>query len=44
MTIDAEIVLTLADGKTLSATTDNPVQTVERQCTDAALTSCGAAK
>lgn len=36
-----EIVLSLADGKILSATMDNSVQTVERECTDAALTQCG---
>lgn len=36
-----EIVLSLTDGKILSATMDNPVQTVERECSDAALTQCG---
>jgi hypothetical protein len=38
---DDEIVLSLADGKILSATMSNPVQTVERECADAALTQCG---
>jgi hypothetical protein len=36
-----EIVLSLASGKILSATMDNLVQTVERECTDIALTQCG---
>lgn len=38
---DVEIKLSLADGKILSATMDNPVQTIERECTDQALTNCG---
>ena len=40
-TFDVEIKLSLADGKILSATIDNPVQTIERECEDAALTKCG---
>jgi hypothetical protein len=43
-TFDDEIVLSLADGKILSATMDNPVKTVERECSDAALTQCGEPK
>jgi hypothetical protein len=35
-----EIKLSLADGKILSATMDNPVKTVERTCEDQALTKC----
>ncbi|HKH99031.1 MAG TPA: hypothetical protein VJ999_07985 [Candidatus Sulfotelmatobacter sp.] len=40
-TFDVEIKLSLADGKILSGTLDNPVETVERECEDAALTRCG---
>jgi len=40
-TFDVEYKLSLADGKILSATMDNPVETVERECSDAALTQCG---
>jgi hypothetical protein len=40
-TFDVEIKLSLADGKILSATIDNPLQTIERDCEDAALTKCG---
>jgi hypothetical protein len=36
-----QIVLSLSDGKILSATMENPVQTVERVCTDSAATQCG---
>lgn len=43
-TFDVEIVLSLSDGKIQSATMDNPVRTVERECADAALTQCGDAK
>jgi hypothetical protein len=43
-TFDDEIVLSLADGKILSATMDNPVKTVERECSDAALTQCSEPK
>jgi hypothetical protein len=31
----------LTDGKILSATIVNPLQTIERECEDAALTKCG---
>jgi len=41
---DDEIVLSLADGKILSATMDNVVKTVERECIDAAVTQCGPPK
>ena len=40
-TFDVEYKLSLADGKILSATMDNPVETIERECSDAALTQCG---
>jgi hypothetical protein len=40
-TFDATITLDLADGRVLAATLDNPVQVLERECTDAALTQCG---
>jgi hypothetical protein len=36
-----EIVLSLSDGKILSATLDNPGEVVERECADSALTQCG---
>jgi hypothetical protein len=39
-----EIKVSLADGRILSATMDNPVKTIERICEDAALTKCGEAK
>jgi len=39
-TFDVEIKMSLTDGKILSATLDNPVETVERECVDAALTGC----
>jgi hypothetical protein len=39
-TFDVELRVSLADGKILSATLDNPVITIERECTDATLTSC----
>lgn len=32
--------VSLADGEILSATLDNPVITIERECADVALTSC----
>ena len=38
---NVEIKVSLADGKILSVTMDNPVQTIERECTDRALTQCG---
>lgn len=40
-TFDVEISLSLADGKILLATMDNPVAVVARECTDQALTQCG---
>jgi hypothetical protein len=40
-TFDVEISVSLADGKILSGTIDNPVETTERECEDAALTKCG---
>jgi len=43
-TFDVEIKLSLTDGKILSATLDNPLQTIERECEDAALTKCGDSK
>jgi hypothetical protein len=39
-----EIVLSLSDGRILSATMDNQVQTLERECTDSSVTQCGEAK
>jgi hypothetical protein len=38
---DAIIKISLVDGKILSATLDNPVEVIERDCTDLALTKCG---
>ena len=38
---DVEIKLSLADGKILSVTMDNPVVTIERECSDQTLTNCG---
>ena len=40
-TFDDVIKLSLVDGRVLSATMDNPVEVLERKCTDAALASCG---
>ncbi len=40
-TFDVEIKTNLADGKILSGNIDNPVETLGRECTDAALTECG---
>jgi hypothetical protein len=42
-TFDVRIALSLADGRIVSASMVNPVEAVERECTDAALTSCGPA-
>jgi hypothetical protein len=39
--IDVHAFVNVASGKILSADMDNPVQVVERQCNDAALTMCG---
>jgi hypothetical protein len=41
-TFDVRIRIALATGRIVSATMDNPVAVVERACTDAALTACGA--
>jgi hypothetical protein len=38
---DVQIEVSLDDGKILSATMENPVETIERDCEDAALTDCG---
>jgi hypothetical protein len=43
-TFDVEITVSLADGKILSATMDNPVSVSSRECTDAALTHCSVAE
>lgn len=40
-TFDAIMKISLVDGKILSATLDNPVEVIERDCTDVALTKCG---
>jgi hypothetical protein len=40
-TFDVEIKLDLATGRILSATMDNPVDVMERVCSDNALTACG---
>jgi hypothetical protein len=40
-TFDVEITVSLADGRIVSATMDNPVSVLERTCTDAALSACG---
>jgi len=39
--IDVKLAVSLADGKILSATMDNPVVVMARTCTDAQLTQCG---
>ena len=39
-TFDVAIKVSLADGKILSGSIDNPVETIERECTDAALSAC----
>ncbi len=41
-TFQAELSLSLTTGAILSATMDNPVEVLERDCDDAALTTCGA--
>jgi hypothetical protein len=43
-TFDDKIIVDLGDGKILSATMDNRVETIERECADAALTTCGDSK
>lgn len=40
-TFDVVIKTSLTDGRILSATMDNPVEVLERECDDAALTVCG---
>jgi len=40
-TFDVEIKVALSTGRILSATMDNPVDVMERVCSDAALTACG---
>jgi hypothetical protein len=42
-TFTAELKVSLEDGKILSVTMENPVTAIHRECTDAALTQCGAA-
>jgi hypothetical protein len=39
-TFDVEMKLSLIDGKILSGSIDNPVETIERECDDASLTTC----
>jgi len=43
-TFVVEIKVSLVDGKILSGRIDNPVDTIERECEDAALTKCGDAR
>ncbi len=43
-TFEVQITLSLMDGKILFATMDNPVETLERECADSALTKCSDAK
>jgi hypothetical protein len=40
-TFDAQIELSLENGRIVSATLDNPVEVSERECSDEALTQCG---
>lgn len=40
-TFDVIMKISLVDGKILSATLDNPVEVIERDCTNATLTTCG---
>jgi hypothetical protein len=40
-TIDVELKVSLDSGRILSATMDNPVEILERECADAALADCG---
>jgi len=40
-TFEVEIKVNLGTGKMISATMDNPVDVLERECADAALSSCG---
>jgi len=41
---DVELTVDLGDGKILSATMDNPVSVLGRECVDAELTNCGEAQ
>jgi hypothetical protein len=43
-TFVVEIKVSLADGKILSGSMDNPVETIERECEDDALTKCSDSK
>jgi len=43
-TFDVEMTLSLTDGKILAGTMDNPVQAIQRECEDEALTKCSEAK
>lgn len=40
-TFDVELKVSLADGRIVSGTLDNPVEVLERDCADLALTVCG---
>jgi len=40
-TFEVELRVSLGDGKILSGKMDNPVETIKRECMDAALTTCG---
>jgi hypothetical protein len=40
-TFEADITVALGTGRILSATMDNPVEVLQRDCTDRALTTCG---
>jgi len=40
-TFDVQMKVSLTDGKILSGTLDNPLETIERECEDAGLTKCG---
>jgi hypothetical protein len=42
-TFDVVLTVSLADGRILRGTMDNPVKTIVRECEDAALTRCGPA-
>ncbi len=43
-TFDVRMKVSLVDGKILSGAIDNPVKAKQRECTDAAFTSCGDAR
>jgi len=43
-TFDVELRVAIADGRLLSATLDNPVTAITRECTDQALMQCGPAR